>query len=105
LSRPEEASIVGEQIVIRLPIRNLRMAVRGASEICIWDSPLRVTNPRAFARDVCAALNAEDEAGTTAIHRLFDAAFMRAADDGSEGVEGGRYEEDGTAVFAKPVRP
>ena len=47
----------------------------------------RITDAKAFARDVARALNAEDDLGATPIHRLFDAAFVQAIEDGSMAVE------------------
>jgi len=84
--RSAEASIEQGSIVIRLPVVNIPKAYRAGVDLgCIPTDGWKVTNAVAFARDVVRALNDEDEQGTTPIHRLFDAAFSSAVEQGSEG--------------------
>lgn len=48
---------------------------------------LVVSDPVQFAADVCAALEDEEEDGSTPVHRLLDAAIDSAVNDGSEGLD------------------
>jgi hypothetical protein len=82
-NRSAEAVIEKGAIVIRLPIKNLPLAVKYGPE----PEGTRVTDARSFAKDVVTCLNADDEVGTTAIHRMFDDAFAQAIEDGSMAVE------------------
>jgi len=45
-----------------------------------------ITDVNRFAKDVVYALNEEKEDGTTPVHELFDDAFERAVENGSQGV-------------------
>jgi len=45
-----------------------------------------ITDVNRFAKDVVYALNEEKEDGTTPVHVLFDNAFERAVENGSQGV-------------------
>lgn len=99
---PAQAMIVGGDIVIRMPINGIADAVRGANSLHAWNTPIQVTDARAFAEDVCRTLNSDDEQGTTMVHELFDKAFSSAADDGAEGVEIGAFNDRGDACF--PVK-
>lgn len=74
-------------IVIRLPLEMIPFAYLGAVDVGNVAPGWKVTNARAFAKEVVHALNDEDEDGTTPIHRLFDAAFEEAIEQGAEGVE------------------
>lgn len=89
-----EAVIADGCIVISLPIKNLPMAVKLGSDIMAIDPPLRVTDAKALAKEMVSALNAEDEEGTTAIHRLFDQAVSDAAEQGAEGIEPAPEEDE-----------
>lgn len=81
-----DAFIENGAIVIRLQIDALASAVDGmCSHFHV--EPMRVTDPVKFAKGVCYALNDEEEDGTTPVHLLFDKAFEKALEDGSEGVE------------------
>jgi hypothetical protein len=82
-----EAYIRRGRIVIDLEIDGLPAVYEGGVDCGYIEPGFKVTDPRTFARDVVRALNHEDEQGTTAIHRLFDAAFGCAIEDGAEGVE------------------
>lgn len=52
-----------------------------------------VTDPAVFAREVCQALNEENEEGSNRIHRMFDQAFMYAIEQGAEGIVDATSEE------------
>lgn len=82
------ARVEGDGIVIRLKIDALSVAVEGMCDDFSIE-PIVVTDAAAFAKDVCEALNFEDHDGTTATHLLFDAAFVKAVEDGSMGAEPG----------------
>lgn len=43
-----------------------------------------ITDAKGFAKDVVIELNREEEDGTTLVHRMFDQAFLRVAENGSE---------------------
>lgn len=81
------AVIEKDAIVIRLPLKNLDVALRVGCSMSGIDPPYRVTDSVVFAKEVVRELNSEDEEGTTAIHRMFDAAFIEAIEQGAEGVE------------------
>lgn len=46
-----------------------------------------VSDPALFAAEVLRALQDEDEEGTTAVHRLFDAAISAVSESGGEGLD------------------
>jgi len=73
-------------IVIRLPIKNLPVAVKGAIALGALDASMKVTDADKFAADVVYALNAEDEEGTTRVHKMFDSAFEHISEYGSDGI-------------------
>lgn len=85
-----EAYIENGDIVIRLPIANLPMAV----ELMPNSSGMRVTDAAVFAPAVVNALNDDDEIGMSAIHQMFDAAFVKAFEGGAEGVTEGVTEDE-----------
>ena len=76
-----------EAIVIRLPLSVLPAALEGAWAASGIDLHFRVTDVGKFAPEVVRALEEEEEDGTTPVHRLFDAAFNAAIEQGAEGVE------------------
>ena len=87
MSKAATAVIEKGTIIIRLPIKNLKMAVEGYVDSDFGIEPMIVTNVQAFAKSVVRALNEEEENGSTPIHHMFDAAFEQALENGSEGVE------------------
>ena len=83
-----EAFIRRNEIIIRLPIDIMAAAYRGGVDLGYIPAGWKVTDAPAFAREVVRALNHENpDNGTTPIHRLFDAAFLDAIEQGAEGVE------------------
>ena len=78
-------AIIGEAIVIRLPLSVIPDAVEGWWATGRGDH-WRVTDAGAFAPEVVRALEDEAEDGSTPVHLLFDAAFERAIESGAEGV-------------------
>ena len=47
----------------------------------------RVTDPAEWMKSVKLALDSEEEDGTTLVHKMLDAAIMRALEQGYEGVD------------------
>ena len=82
-----EAFIEGGAIVIRIPLENLPAIVEGAWAGGGMQTRLKVTNLPAFAKELCAEINREEEDGTTPFHRMFDAATEAAFEGGGEGIE------------------
>jgi hypothetical protein len=87
MSKAAQAYIKDGNIIIQLPVRNLKMAVKGYVDADFGLDPFVVTDSKAFAKGVVRALNEEEEDGRSPIHRMFDAAFEQALADGSDGVE------------------
>ena len=81
-----EARIEGEYIIIRVPITLLDSVLDGAWAINSWPVRYRTTDNMVFAKELCYALNNEDEQGTTCIHKMFDSAIDYAIEQGCEGV-------------------
>lgn len=81
--KPLTVEIVDDVLTISIGVATLAFAVQQAD---IWDEMPRIADVDVFARDVKVALEQEDEEGTNAIHELFDAAAVRAVEEGSTGV-------------------
>lgn len=81
-----QAVIEGDDIVIRVHIEHLDKVVE-----CMpwdgWEKILKVTDCKAFAKDLLSTLNDEEEDGTTRIHRMFDEAIEHAAEYGADGID------------------
>lgn len=82
-----EAHIEGDAILIRLPLENLQAVAEGGWASGALDMRWQITDPAVFAKELCGELNREEEDGTTPIHRLFDRAIDKAAENGAEGIE------------------
>jgi hypothetical protein len=81
-----EAKIEGDQIIIRLDISALPVIVSGGWA-CNALPPLKVTDSGGFAKDLCRALNDENEEGTTPLHRVIDKAVLTAVEQGAFGID------------------
>jgi hypothetical protein len=81
-----EAKIEGDEIVIRLYVGNLPVIVSGGWA-CNALPPLKVTDSGEFAKELCRALNEENEEGTTSIHKLFDKGVLAAIEQGAFGID------------------
>lgn len=81
-----KAVIEGAEIVIRVPLASLATVVDGAWMCHGIEPRLKVTDAAAFARDLCDALNDEDDEGSTPVHRLFDVGIQGAYERGAEGI-------------------
>lgn len=82
-----QAVVEDGAIAIRISVSNLPQIVEGAWAAGGMDMRCRVTDADKFAEELCRELNAEDGEGTTAVHRMFDAAIIEAFEQGAEGIE------------------
>jgi hypothetical protein len=82
-----QAVIERGEIVIRVPVANLGAVVEGSWAAGGMDTRFKVTNTDEFARELVTELNREDDAGTTRIHKMFDAAIDEAINQGALGIE------------------
>lgn len=82
----ELVGIVGDEIVIRVPVSAIPIAAGLA-----WERrstrDLRVTCLPAFAQEIIQQLKSEKENGDTLVTDMLDAACIRAVEYGAEGVE------------------
>jgi hypothetical protein len=81
------AVIQDGEIIIRIQIATLPLAMSGACDLQAIEPRYRITDAELFADAFVRELNREDEQGTTLIHRLFDKAMNEALEQGAEGVE------------------
>lgn len=88
-----EAFIEGDAIVIRIPLENLPAIVEGAWMAGGINTRLKITDLRAFAKELCDEINREEEDGTTPFHRMVDAATEAVSESGGEGVEAHEQQE------------
>lgn len=83
-----QAVIRGGKIEISIDVDALPVIVSGSCAAADVMSGLwKVTDAEVFAKEVCHALNDENEIGTTPVHVMFDKAFMHAIEQGAEGIE------------------
>lgn len=82
-----KAIIRNGQIVISIDVDALPLILSGSIALNAVAGTFKVTDAAIFAKEVCYALNAEKEDGTTRVHMMFDSAFNHAIDQGAEGVE------------------
>ena len=82
-----EAAIEKGEIVIRVPVAYLQVIADGAYALNGLSQRWKITDTKAFAREVVRSINHEDEQGTTPFHKMFDAAMEHAIEYGAEGVE------------------
>ncbi len=82
------ARIEDGAIVIRVPLDYLPFVLHGAYALgAIYGPVMKITDLNEWAKEVCGALNREDEQGTTLIHRAFDAAMDEAINQGAFGID------------------
>ncbi len=84
LIKSGRAVIEGDEIVIRVAIEALPVVVDAHPSL---GGAYRVTHALDFARELERALSAEEEDGTTLVHRMFDRAIEDALEYGAEGIE------------------
>lgn len=82
-----KAEIKDGDVVIRVPLAALPQVLEGAWATCALDTRYKLTDVDAFAKELVSALNDEDEEGSTAIHKMFDAAIEEAINQGAQGIE------------------
>jgi hypothetical protein len=86
-----QAYVEGDLIKISIRVSLLPDVIKDSADGGHLDfgelGPPSVVDAKRFAKDVCNALNDEREDGTTPVHLLFDAAFEKAVEDGSLGIE------------------
>lgn len=82
-----QAVIEGDTVVIRISLVSLPTAVEGAWASYGLPTRMKVTDVKAFAKELVIALNREEEDGTTRIHTMFDGAINEAIEQGAEGIE------------------
>ena len=82
---PLTIEIVEGELVIRIGIDTLMVAVRGGDD---WDDEtMTIVDADAFAVEIAHALeHNEQEDGTTDVHLAIDRAAMHAVENGSEAV-------------------
>jgi len=84
------------QLKISIGIALLAFAAQNAPQ---WPEEYCVTDIREFAQSVARRLEAEEEDGTTPIHRMLDAVADEVLEQGDDGVDEGNV-EDGIAAAA-----
>lgn len=82
-----QAKIADGLLVISIEVAALPLIVSGSCAAHGLHGLWKVTDAEVFAKEVCHALNAEREDGTTRVHLMFDGAFDHAIDQGAEGIE------------------
>lgn len=96
-----KARIEDGQITITVAIANLQM-IQNSAWAAGYTEPIRISDPAAFAKEMCHALNDESEDGTTPIHRLMDEAMIAAFESGSgDGMTEDEAEEMAASFMAE----
>lgn len=85
-----KAVIEDGHIVIRVAISELQLILEANP---VWPDEYVITDVDEAAKSIVAALNEEEEDGTTVIHRAFDEAGVFALEQGYDGF-GERDEEE-----------
>lgn len=95
------AKIEKEELVIRVGISTLCRAVRqcpvidhAVMEANGDESAVEITDEAVFAQAILESLQAEEEDGSTPVHRLLDDAANEAIEQGCEGIEFHDREDD-----------
>lgn len=92
-NRPLTVDVFGGRLTISIGVSTLAHAANLSDAFERDDDDFdlppkyQVVDEDVFANEVLRALEHEGEDGITPIHRLFDAAFQRAVDDGCDGVD------------------
>jgi hypothetical protein len=81
------AVIKDGKIIIQFPLAHLPQVVEGAWALGALETRWRITDTKAFAKDLVGEMNREDEQGTTLIHKMCDAAINELLENGGEGIE------------------
>lgn len=92
-----DVSVVDGVLTISIGVGLLAFAVQAASDVSEWPEDFKIVDPETFAKGIANALLAEEEDGTTPVHRMLDAAAVEALEQGADGcVEGDP--NDGLAI-------
>ncbi|MFS4580387.1 hypothetical protein [Phaeobacter sp. C3_T13_0] len=104
---PDLAKIEGDEIVIRMPIATIPVAVNAGWAAHKVDTPVRVDDPRAFAKEMLHTLNAEqdDRGGNTLVMDIMDQAINGAIEFGAGEVITEEEAEKLAASFQNENRP
>jgi hypothetical protein len=98
-------SIESDDLVIRISADTLAMAIKHMPKAEIFDERLQeffqpeVTDKGEFLKEMAGALEAEEEDGTTLVHRMLDKAALHIMHVGGEGVISSQEARD--AALAK----
>ena len=90
--KPLSVEIEGNELVIRIGLDTLAVAVEYDPQLQVYDDDLdeyfgpKVTNESKWAKEIVHALNSEEEGGTTLVHLMLDNAAMQALESGAEGI-------------------
>lgn len=90
---PLTVSIEDGELVIRIGFETLAFAVQHDPQLIIYDAAMgeffapEVTDEAVWAKEVCRALEREEEDGTTLVHLMLDKAVMQAFESGAEGIK------------------
>lgn len=92
--RPLEVSVEDGEIVIRIGVDTLQIAVQACPSLeRYYDADSgnflepKVLDADLFASEVVTELTREEEDGTTVVHQLFDQAFLDAIENGADGIQ------------------
>jgi hypothetical protein len=92
---------LSEELPLECKYRNGALTIRIGEKVLafateqnpdLWDGEMdkprfKVTDAKAFSREVMRAMNKEEEDGSTLLSRMIDQATLNAIDYGCEGVE------------------
>ena len=89
--RPLTIGIEDDELVIRIGFDSLKFATENNSSDYFTTEEggnlFVVTDPKTWAESVVSMLKVEEEDGTTPVHEMFDAAFIRAIEYGEKGID------------------
>ena len=66
---------------------HLNVDIKNGKLVITMGTKLKITNAEAFANDILQELLAEEDDGTTLVHKMLDKAADNAIENGSENVE------------------
>ena len=88
-----KVEVVDDRLVISIGVGLLAFAVQASSDVSGWPEEWYISDPAAFAAEVARTLEAEEEDGTTPVHRMLDAAALETLEQGADAVEEGDSEK------------
>ncbi len=88
--QPLTVGIEAGRVVISIGITTLGEALVGPGSPVKRDAPhAKITDHAEFAREVVRALKAEEEDGTTLVHKMLDGVATEFLESGADGVDFG----------------